>query len=201
MREPAAPRTVIDAAAFDAALIRVVERAVGTAAADNAGARVIARLAVRRWYPTVPQLLAVPAAVAFVMVTLWHEPRSVTPAAAPSAVGALRNASSMPAADDDTHGTAADAAAPDRRGAEPRAAIGAAPVAIGASARRRGRTRPGPATVDDLAGTVPALPAADSAAGTMAELSEPTPGPVPLPVDHLELAPIADAALDPGRDQ
>ena len=201
MREPAASRILIDAAAFDAALIRVVERAVGTAAADNAGARVIARLAVRRWYPTAPQLLAVPAAVALVMVTLWHEPRSVTPTPVPSAVSAARTASSPPVADDDGRGAAADAAAPDHRAAEPRAAIGAAPVAIGASARRRGRTRPGPATVDDLDGTVPALPAADSAAHTMAELSEPTSGPAPLPVDHLELAPIVAAALDPGRDQ
>jgi hypothetical protein len=200
MREPA-PRPPIDAAAFDAALIRVVERVVGTAAVDDAGARVIARLAVRRWYPTVPQLLAAPAAVALVMVTLWPEPRSVTPAAAPSAVGALRTASSTPAADDNARGPAADAAATGHRGAEPRAAIGAAPVALGASARRRGRTRPGPATVDDLDGTVPALPAPDAVADTMAELSEPTTGPMPLPVDHLELAPIADAALDPDRDQ
>jgi hypothetical protein len=200
MREPPAPRAVIDAAVFDAALTRVVERAVGTAAADNTGARVIARLAVRRWYPTAPQLLAVPAAVALVMVTLWHEPRSVTPTAVPSAVSAVRTASSTPAADDGAHGTAADAAAPDHRGAEPRAAIGAAPVAIGASARRRGRTRPGPATVDDLDGAVPALPVTDSAADTMAELSEPTSSPVPLPVDRLELAPIVAAALDPGRD-
>jgi hypothetical protein len=197
MREPAARRAVIDAAVFDAALVRVVERTVGSTAADNAGARVMARLAARRWYPTVPQLLAAPAAALLVMVMLWQAPRSQTPIA-PSTAGASPTAPST-AADDVARGAAADAAALHHRGADPRAAIGVAPVAIATSARRRGRPRPGPATVDDPADTVPALAVADVAAVSLVELSEPTPGPAPLPVDRLALPSIDAAALDAGR--
>jgi hypothetical protein len=198
MREAIHRRPTVDAAAFDAALRRVVERAVAAPADDGAGARVVARLtAPTAWRPGLAPMLAAPAVVAVaVLLSLVStpEPHSATSAfdAGPTAVAAAPDV--VPTAP-------ADAAPPAPRGADRRLIAGAAP-APASSGRRRSRPRVAAVTSagDGDPGATPAVivdPGVDSTIGWY-ELTLP---PEPLPVDRLAIVAIEAAGLEPRHDE
>ena len=200
MREPVTRRAVLDDAAFDAAVRRVVERTVAAAADDTAGARVVARLlATPTRRLSVAQMLLAPAAMALVALVLLQEPRTTSPV-----VPVTPGAASQPPIDGAAGIEApspGSTAALDHRGADRRVLVGVSMAAAASSARRRARPRVVAAPLDDDPSAPPALVASGTAAGTTPGLIEMTPAPEPLPVDALELVPLDAAALDPGHDE
>jgi hypothetical protein len=198
MREAITRRTAVDAAAFDAALRRVVERAVAAPADDSTGARVMARLAApAAWRPSVVPMLAAPAVVAVAVLLLFvsapdrrSAPRS--PGAAPAAMTALGHAAPT---------APADAAPPEPRGADRGMIAGAAP-ALASSGRRRSRPRVAAAT-SAPDGDPSENPAAsvDSSVDSPVGWYELTLPPEPLPVDRLEIVAIDAAGPAPRYDQ
>jgi hypothetical protein len=201
MREPVTRRAVLDDAAFDAAVRRVVERTVAAAADDTAGARVVARLLdPPTWRLGVAQMLLAPAAMALVALVLLQESRTTSPV-----VTARPGVASQPpidgAAGIEASASPGSTAALDNRGADRRVLVGVSMAAVASSARRRARPRVVAAPLDDDPSAPTALVVSGTAAGTPPGLIEMTPAPEPLPVDALELAPLDAAALDPGHDE
>lgn len=158
MREAITHRPRVDAAAFDAALRRVVDRAVAAPADDSAGARVVSRLAApAAWRPGLVPLLAASAVVAAAVV-LVVSTQDWRPAPAR-------------AADVAVHATPTDAAPPEPRGTDRRMIAGPSP-AVATSTRRRWRprvvavaaARDGDPSAEPAASPGPAL---DASAGCM----------------------------------
>jgi hypothetical protein len=197
MRDATIRRVAVDAAAFDAALRRVVERVVAAPADDSAGARVVARLtAPAAWRPGLVAMLAAPAAVAVAVLLLFvaaPDPRfgpssDDAPAAAAAPTEAVRTAP-------------ANAASPEPRGADRPMIAGAAP-ALASSGRRRSRPRvaavAAPRDGDPV--TEPAMTSGSTADARVGwyELTLP---PDPLPVDRLEIVAIDAAGPDPRQHE
>jgi hypothetical protein len=197
MREAMIQRPAVDAAAFDAALRRVVERAVAAPADDRAGARVVARLtAPTAWRAGLLSMLAAPAAVAVAMLLLFVS--TPDPQPAPSSFDAGPTAV---AAAPDVVPTAPADAAPTAPRADRRMIAGTAP-ALASSGRRRSRPRvatvtPAPDGDPTATPTVIVDPGVDSTVGWY-ELTLP---PEPLPVDRLAIVAIETDGLEPRHDE
>ena len=204
MREPltrSGSWRALDAAAFDAAVERVVAGLVAAPADDTAGSRVVARLLAAPSRPTfAPRLLLAPAAllavVVFVVAQRTPMPDETAGPVRPQSAAPIAATGSAPPPPATPE--AADTA--DNRRQARLLLIGAAPGALTSGARRRSRVREA-APVDDG----PALPPLGTAPvidiDALPGAGDQPPGPAPLPVDALELVALDAAEIDPHQDR